>query len=1288
MGRLATASGAAEDVTLMLFQTMEDLQGGVEGLRLPVSVNGRNMFAMVDTGAARTMITEALAKELKCVITPATGTHKMAGNLVAPRLATTTVTVVHMDVRRELQAEVMKEQPRGWDFTLGRKDVFDLGVRFQGGTMFPDQLLRRGQPAAGTGSNMYTPPAMSAETGQVEDGDGGASLNDDVRVEVPLPEQLRKVVEDFTASSMKKNADIPVTSYCSSDFAVLDVPTKDEGGVHQHQYPLPEVHEEIAQEEVRKWEATGVVKRVRPGTVWTSPVMVTTKRALDRSFSAYRVVLDLRAVNKKLQHEQLPIPRIPDLLKRLTGAAVFSALDLKSSYHQFRVREEDQHKLGFVFGGATYKYVRAPFGIASMTGFFQRAMEEMLSGCADFALVYVDDIVIYTKPLSPDESMESIAKRHAEQLAKVLEVLNANSLRLNHGKCKLAFEKLRIYGHVISRNKMFIDPEKVSTLASLPEPQSGRDVQSVLGVLNFHRSQIPNLAQLVEPLDRLRNVKKKKEFQKIWDSDPIYRERLQRAKTIMASAPVLEAVNPNHPLYVATDASCYGLGAVLFQEYDDERHYIAFASKALAKAQRNYPATKRELLGVVYALQKFRNYLLGRQFTLLTDHQALTHWQTTHEPSPVIFDWLDVLMEFNPTIVYCPGVENKLPDALSRLYPSYIDNAHAQPHAERLPLATPCDDEVTLMLMDVSEQDSAASAEEGEEKKSESKEAVDMEVTERVKYTERELKAYVEDRFNKTCPPADERADLVQRVHEEGHEGAEYLYRKIFDQGYWWPHMHAACARAVSGCKACLMFNVGKHGFHPMHHIKAKYPFDHIAIDTLDLSAVSSRGMSCVLLIVDIATRFVVLKAMTDKSAKSVARALWETMSNFGVPKVIQSDNGTEFVNKVVGEMTTLLGIDHRLTAVYHPQANGAAERMVRETKDLIKKKAEGNITDFDLMLPGVQMALNARAVSLTGSMPFSLMFARPLSPLTDYRTVDLELMSEAQLKRRCDTMLEVIYPQIFETSAARLAKRDAKANEKAKRGREETTYERQEWVMMKDPRRASKNEPKWVGPYEIIEVTEAKTLRLRDTTGEVMKNTVNPDAVQRVSARIFDPDDEIDIVEKILDDHEVNGKKEYLVKWKYKAAENNSWVPAHNFDDLECITVYEKNKSAKARAAAAAPAITSSSAAAAQQPSAAAAAAIVLSSSSSSSSAAAAARQQQPSRAAAARARPAPAAAGAAADSQAAAATSARRARASTARPQSAVMPTNIVDTPALSNIGASTRAGRNVAMPARILG
>jgi hypothetical protein len=278
-------------------------------------------------------------------------------------------------------------------------------------------------------------------------------------------------------------------------------------------------------------------------------------------------------------------------------------------------------------------------------------------GHLPYVRVYIDDIIVFSQSLP----------EHTTHVAEVLRLLNKYNLRIQPPKCKFYRPAVPYLGHVVSGTGIRIANSRVAEIAAVPRPSSGTQVQSFLGMVNFLRSFIPCLATLAAPLDALRNRKYfDNSDESVWT--PACEDSFESIKEAIRLAPVLAKPDWDAPFLVATDASAVGVGAVLFQGSREEPRYVVCASRALSPSERNYSATKKELLGIMFALRKLRYYLAGRRFELFTDHKALTYMFEQRKLNDMLERWLDEILDFDFTVTHIPGVLNVLPDCLSRLY--------------------------------------------------------------------------------------------------------------------------------------------------------------------------------------------------------------------------------------------------------------------------------------------------------------------------------------------------------------------------------------------------------------------------------------------------------------------------------------------------------------------------------------------------------------------------------------------------------------------------------------------
>ena len=444
-------------------------------------------------------------------------------------------------------------------------------------------------------------------------------------------------------------------------------------------------------------------------------------------------------------------------------------------------------------------------------------------------------------------------------------------------------------------------------------------MEKYLGLINYFRDFIPCYSTLAAPLESLRKIPRLDES--IWTKER--RQAFLTLKAVLREGMFLHFPDFDRPFHVATDASDVGIGAALYQLRDDaqddntgNRHYNLFAARALHPAERNYSASKKELLAVVFALKRFHFYLWGRHFKLFSDHRALSFLFTQKDVSPLLGNWIEIILSYNFQIIHRPGIANILPDILSRLFPSsaklpnmdLIGSAHQQDRVIHL--------------------------------------------------------------------PSDRRVAAMEEAHLQGHFGVGATLARLIQLGQTWPGMRRDVELLINRCVPCQRFSIVRQGFHPLNPITSGRPMDHVAVDTALSFPVSVVGKSVLLVCVCVHTRFCFLRALQDKSASSVAEALFLIFCDFGFPRVIQSDNGSEFVNQLMNYLAKHTGIDHRLATKYHPRANGLAERFVQTSCRAIHKLLSGEDRQWDRFVPIVQVYMNSKIAAAHARLRSALCLA------------------------------------------------------------------------------------------------------------------------------------------------------------------------------------------------------------------------------------------------------------------------------------------------------------------------
>ncbi len=405
----------------------------------------------------------------------------------------------------------------------------------------------------------------------------------------------------------------------------------------------PAIQEE-ADKQVKDMLKRGIIEPSE--SPWASPIVLVTKKDGSRRFCS-----DYRMLNEVTIKDSYPMPRIEETLESLSGAQWFSTLDLASGYWQVELDADAKEKSAFVVRGGLYQWTVMPFGLCNAPSTFERLMENLMRGLQwESLLVYLDDIIVFAKTIEEE----------LDRLREVFERLRQANLKLKPKKCVL-FQKSVLYlGHIVTKDGIATDPEKIRVIQEWTTPTSLKDVRAFLGLASYYRRYVKGFCDIARPLYNL--TRKNVAFH--WNDQ--CEEAFLDLKQCLTSSPVLAYPEHSGKFTLDTDASAYGIGAVLSQEQDGKERVIAYASRTLSKAQKNYCVTRRELLAVVFFVRYFRPYLYGRHFTIRTDHGSLRWLLNFRNPEGQVARWLQILGEYDYEIVHRPGKSHQNADSLSR----------------------------------------------------------------------------------------------------------------------------------------------------------------------------------------------------------------------------------------------------------------------------------------------------------------------------------------------------------------------------------------------------------------------------------------------------------------------------------------------------------------------------------------------------------------------------------------------------------------------------------------------
>ena len=814
--------------------------------------------------------------------------------------------------------------------------------------------------------------------------------------------------------------------------------------------PVPHSLRAKVEEELLRLENEGVIQRVERAD-WAAPIVPVVKP--DKSV---RICGDYRmTVNKVAKLDSYPLPRIEDIFTSLAGGKHFSKLDVAHAYLQLPLKDSCKQYTTINTHKGLFQYLRLPFGVSAAPLIFQRTMETLLAGIPHVS-VYIDDILVTG---TSDEE-------HIQTLEQVLTRLESCGMRLKKSKCVFFAPSVKYLGHSITVEGLAPTDEKVQAVKEAPAPQNVGQLRSFLGMISYYNKFLPNLASQLAPLHKLLEKNRK------WEWTTAQEEAFQTAKSNLTSECLLVHYDPLKELVLECDASPYGLGAVLSHPGSGgQLQPIAYASRSLAAAERNYSQLEREGLAIVWGVKKFHQYLYGRKFVIYSDHKPL---QSILNPSRHISTmasartqrWALTLSAYDYSLKYksCSNLANA--DSLSRLpLPLVPDDVPMTGEALYL-----------VDLLDNSPITSTSIRMWTEKDPTLSKVSTyilqgwpsTVDDALRV-YHHRRNELSVEDRCllwgSRVVVPERGRRMVLQLLHE-GHPGITRM-KSLARSVVWWPGIDSAIEEAVKTCLSCQenAKSPPPASIHPWEW--PSQPWSRIHIDY----AGPFLG-KMFLVVVDAHSKWIEVVSVPSATSSNTIKQLRAMFARYGLPQQIVSDNGTSFTSAEFHEFVKKNGIHHRTIAPYHPSSNGLAERAVQSFKRGLKK--DDSEADVETKL--------ARFLFHHRSTPT----ATGISP------------SELFLKRRMRTQLELLRPDLQE----RIRHQQQKTVDRYKA--HSPPFEVDDPIFVRN----YSSGPRWI-PARIVSVSGSSNFDVESEDGRILHR--HPDQIRRrctSSHNVIDDDD------------------------------------------------------------------------------------------------------------------------------------------------------------------------------------
>ena len=869
--------------------------------------------------------------------------------------------------------------------------------------------------------------------------------------------------------------------------------TGDHLPIKQRPYKNPLALQTQLDEQLEEMLEAGIIST--SASPWASPVVVVPKKD-----GTLRVCIDFRKFNQILVKDSFPLPRVEDLFATLGKAKYFSSLDLKSGYWQMELAPEDRKKTAFCTRTQLLEFNVLPFGVASAPSLFQRMISLLLKGIeGKYAVAYLDDILIFS------DSFEA----HLGHLDDVLRRLRKASLSLNRKKCHFVQSEISYLGHIISKDGIAPDPEKVRAIQTMEPPTTVKGIRSFLGTVGYYRNFQPTFSAIARPLTRL--TKKNVHFS--WSEEA--QEAFEVLKQKLTEAPILAYPDVTRPYTLYTDASDYAIGGILTQDFDDGERVIQYVSHQLTPNRMHYPVIEKECFAIIYCLQKLKQYLLGADVTCYTDHKPLKSLFTAEMKNTRVQRWAILLDEYQVKIKYRQGIHNGRADMLSRLRikptPEELEEDKAilaiEQELQKIPVEVKVheklphyadisfDDDIQLPKL---QQDDAHGKHIMKQlKDKDDKTTNDYVITDGLLYHIAKLIRFEPDPILQLVIPNILKQVVLEGFHAAvggGHVGLEKTYQKIRSK-YFWPNCYKDVVEYVQQCEVCQRRGLRKLMAELQDSEKPNGPMEYVRIDTVGPFVTSNHGNNYLVTMVDWYSSWVEAYPAVNKEAATIAKVIMERfIPQHGCPSVLISDRGTEYVNSAIDLLSTQLKISRKVTTPYHPSGNGKTERCHRFLNDILAKGLQDRSHDeWEDLVPGALFAMRTCVNDSTKYTPYMVVYGRdPVMPLDTLLTPRRRYYGEDYVP----TALQRLH-----TAFIHVAENTRKAREDYQKHADNRAHQRKfeagDPVFLHDPTVREGQMRKlcspWMSHYRIVEMTGPVTAVIRcQRTGHYRTAHVN----------------------------------------------------------------------------------------------------------------------------------------------------------------------------------------------------
>lgn len=740
---------------------------------------------------------------------------------------------------------------------------------------------------------------------------------------------LRMVIDTYEPDSQ---ISVIHTGYEESSSVVIPMKDSAPDTCIQRVRRLPFTLEKQVEDELQSLIARDIIEPIEYSE-YVSPIVVAPKPN-----GKIRLCVDFRKVNQFIVVDQFPMPSADEIFVKLNGSKWFSKIDLTSAYHQLSLAPESRHITAFITHCGLFRFKVLPYGLASAPAIFTRKLKSVIGTCNN-TVSYIDDILVFGS--SKDE--------HDLALANVKKSLENAKLVINEEKSLYGVQSLEYLGRTISSNGIEVSKRALKSLREMPSPTNKAQLRSVLGMFGFYRQYVPHFAAISSTLFDL--VKENVPF----DWEDKHERTFKFIKEEIEQALPLAYFNTslNTKTYVTCDGSADGLGAMLSQVSEEGERPVYFISRKTTENEKKFSASELETLAVIWAIERFHQFVYGREFTLRTDHKCLSYVlngaaEGTKAPARIV-RWAYRLLPYTFDVVYLAGKMNTVADALSR---RPVEGDSINEESTSLSILSILRDTEAIRVPELVEatlQDDTLQKIKDFVLNGWTGKSKNDDVLKPYYHIRDEISVIdgVLCRGEKVIVPAVLRGRLIMQAHFS-HSGIVKM-KSNMRQLFWWPGMDGEIERHVRQC-SCFQETIPRDT--PVQNVEwPNTPFTHLALDIAGPKTDRDNKQFYILVVIDYHSRYIITrvyyKPITSRDIIELLRSIFAT---YGYCLKITTDNGSVFVSLEMKNFLRINGISHICSSLYNPQSNGLVERVNRNLKKVLANNAIGKANAQEIL--------------------------------------------------------------------------------------------------------------------------------------------------------------------------------------------------------------------------------------------------------------------------------------------------------------------------------------------------